>query len=313
MYAGHILELVTGLGYPDCMDERVFGPAGMGDSTLHAEEAVARGDFAYGHYQNPFSGRLEIYDLDEANNWARHPTGYANSTAGDLVRFASLVMAGGGGVLSPESTTAMQTRQQYLDLRQDQYYGLGTFIEFYQGHEMVHHDGGAWGWSATLKWIPEAGVAVATTSNTTNGLSNATYCAISAFVAPKPTQATPCDLDRDRWNHFVGTYDGSVNTGKQSTFYVTRAAPAGNLQLRVVRQGADDLTYELAQDCSAWVNAGPGSFQAGALGTITFIDDPVEAGVVWLRNRFFVGRLRTEAFPAPQVYLPLAVTHSAGR
>jgi CubicO group peptidase (beta-lactamase class C family) len=313
MYAGHILELVSGMSYPDYMDQRVFAPVGMSDSTLHAEEAVARGDFAYGHYNNPFSGQLEIYDLNEANNWARHPAGYANSTAGDLVRFARIMMAGGDGILSTESTGAMQTPQQYRDLRQDQYYGLGTFIEFYQGHEMVHHDGGAWGWSATLKWIPEAGIAVATTSNTTSALSNATYCAISAFVAPEPTQTVPCGLNRDHWDHFVGTYDGSLNTGAPWTFDVTRPSPAGNPELRIVRPGADDLTYELTQDCSTWVSSGSGSFQAGALGTITFIDDPVEPGVVWLRNRFFVGRFHAAFVPPPPIYLPLAMTHSAGR
>lgn len=91
MYAGQILERITGQTYPDYMDEQVFEPAGMADTTMHAAEGVARGNFAYGHFRNPFTGNLDIYSLDEANNWARHPTGYANTTAGDLVRFATLI------------------------------------------------------------------------------------------------------------------------------------------------------------------------------------------------------------------------------
>lgn len=298
MYAGHILERVTGQSYPDYMDEHVFGPAGMADSTLHAEEAVTRGNFAYGHYNNPFSGRLEIYSLNEANNWARHPTGYANATAGDLVRFAQLMMESGGALLSPASATAMQTRQQFRDLHQDQYYGLGTFVEYFQGQEMVHHDGGAWGWSATLKWIPAAGVAVATTSNSGGGLlSSATSCALNAYVAPGEPRTTPCRLDRQWWSSLVGTYHGSLNTGAAWTFQVSRPAADGNLQLLLVREGAADSVYELTQDCNLWVGSGRGSFQAGSLGMVTFIEDPVEPGRVWLRHRFFVAGRTPESVP----------------
>lgn len=306
MYAGHILERVTGLSYPDYMDERIFEPAGMLDSTLHAEEAVARGDFAFGHFPNPFSGQLEIYDLNEANNWARHPTGYANSTAGDLVRFASLLMAGGGDVLAREAVAKMQSRQQYRDLRSDQYYGLGTFVEYYRGHEMIHHDGGAWGWSATLKWIPEAGVAVATVSNTYGGImSTSTYCAIDAYVEPEDPPAPPCVLDRSSWDALIGTYTGSVNSGASWTFHVTRPTSLGNLRLRIERETGEPRDYELTQDCRLWLAAGSGTFQAEGLGQITFIADPVEPGVTWLRNRFFVAGKREEPPVALAIYLPL--------
>lgn len=300
MYVGQILERVTGETYQDYMDDKVFAPAGMADTTMHAEEGVARGNFAYGHYNNPLSGRLEIYDLNDANNWARHPTGYANATAGDLARFATLMMAEGGELLSAESVAEMASKQQHRDLRIDQFYGLGTFVEFFEGNEMVHHDGGAWGWSATMKWIPEAGVAVATTSNIGGGLmQSSTVCALSAYVEPGPSIANPCRLDRGRWDDFVGTYHGSVNSGIAWSFEVTRPTGGGNLWMRLIREGEDDRIYELSQDCNRWVNAGPGSFNAPGLGQITFIDDPAEAGVVWLRNRFFAGRREAPAAPTP--------------
>ncbi len=305
MYAGHILERVTGWSYPDYMDQRVFAPAGMVDSTLHAEAAVARGNFAYGHYNNPFSGRLEIYDLNQANNWARHPTGYANATAGDLVRFAGLLMAGGGPLLSPESTRAMQSRQQLLDLGQDQYYGLGTFVEFFQGHEMIHHDGGAWGWSATLKWIPDAGVAVATTSNVGGrSLGGSTRCALAAYVPPGPARPAPaCGLDRDGWDRFVGDYEGSASFGERWTVRVTRPAP-DRLRMQVERAEGAPIDATLTQDCGLWLDSGAGSFQASGLGLVTFIVDPVDPGRMWLRNRFFVAGRAPEAPARPPLFLP---------
>lgn len=306
MYLGHILERVTGTSYPDYMDRQVFAPAGMADSTLHAEEAVRRGNFAYGHYQNPFSGRLEIYDLNQANNWARHPTGYANATAGDLLRFAALMMQGGGALLSAESAAAMQSRHQYRDLHPDQFYGLGTFVEYFRGREMVHHDGGAWGWSATLKWIPEARVAVATTSNIGGGiLSGATQCALEAYVSAGPTRPLACGLDRAHWDDFVGPYTGSLNTGARWQVEVSRPEPGGALRLRVEPEGGAAADYALAQDCGLWLASGPGSFQAGGLGLVTFIRDPVEPGRMWLRNRFFAaGRTAAPPLRPPALHLP---------
>lgn len=316
MYAGRILERVTGMSYPDYMDAREFGPAGMADTTMHAETAVERGDFAYGHYNNPFSGRLEIYTLNDANNWARHPAGYANSTAGDLVRFASILMAGGGGLLSDESTRAMQARQRYRDLGPDAYYGLGTFVDAFQGHAMISHDGGAWGWTATLNWIPDAGVAVATVTNVGNAaLRGATDCALAEFVAPGPARPAPkCGLDRTTWDGFVGTYEGSVYTGQRWTMRVTRPAAGGDLRLRIEQDGAPPREAALTQDCGLWLGSGPGSFNAAGLGVVTFIDDPVEPGRVWLRNRFFVGgRAHSSPAPAPRrLFLPWSSTAMNG-
>ncbi len=160
------------------------------------------------------------------------------------MRFATLMMADGGDLLSTASATAMQTRQQHRDLRDDQYYGLGTFVEYFQGNEMVHHDGGAWGWSATMKWIPEAGVAVATTSNIGGGHHEQRHqlCPRRLRRSRARRAPTPCRLDRTRWDDLVGTYHGSVNSGAAWTFEVTRPTADGNLQLRLSREGVDDAT-----------------------------------------------------------------------
>ena len=303
MYLGQILERVYEKTYQDIMDDMLFAPAGLSRSTLHAAKAVAAEDanFAFGHFRNPFSGQLDIYTLDEANNWARHPTGYANTNAGDLVRFANILMSEGQTVdgtalISPESSAEMQSWQAYRDLRPDQFYGLGTFVEYYEGNEMVHHDGGAWGWTATLKWIPEAGVAVATTANIGGGLlQSATLCAISAYVPASSSPNRPCELNRSRWNDFIGRYEGSRNNGDPWVFEVSRPGPetnpSGNLQLRLERPGVDPLVTGLRQDCNIWLNGGEGSFQPEqGLGMLTFIEDPVEPGVMYVRNRFYAGR-----------------------
>jgi CubicO group peptidase (beta-lactamase class C family) len=279
----------------------VFDPAALADTTMHAEEAVPAGNFAFGHYRNPFSGLLEIYDLNQANNWARHPTGYANSTAGDLVRFATILMEGGGPLVSAESAAEMARAQQHRDLNRDQYYGLGTFVEPFQGNRMVHHDGGAWGWTATMKWIPSAGVAVASTTNVATGLlDGATACALSAYVEPGRPEPNPCRQDRGRWDDFVGVYEGSLNTGERWTIQVTRPDGTGNLSMHVTREAGSSLDSELTQDCGLWVGSGPDSFNTSRLGLVTFIADPVEPGVLWIRNRFFAAGKRPQVEPTAE-------------
>jgi CubicO group peptidase (beta-lactamase class C family) len=313
MYAGQILERVTGLSYPDYMDSRVFAPAGMADSTLHAETAVQRGNFAYGHFRNPFSGRLEIYDLNQANNWARHPAGYANSTAGDLVRFASLLMKGGGDVLSATSARAMQSRERFQDLGRDQYNGLGTWIDYFQGNEVISHDGGAWGWTATMRWIPAAGIAVASVTNTGDAaLYGATNCALAAYVKAGPPRTTVCRQDRGSWDDYVGTYEGSSYVGEAWTMTVSRPVASGDLRLHVERTNNPDLDATLTQSCAVWVDSGPGSFQATGIGVVSFVADPVEPDRLWLRHRQFVGSRALETPAMPRVYLPW-LGRAAGR
>ena len=300
MYAGQILERVAGMSYPDYMDDNVFAPAGMVDTTQHAAEGVERGNFAYGHFSNPFSGKLEIYDLDDNDNWARHPTGYANSTAGDLVRFANLMLANGGEVLSEASAIEMQTRQTHRDLRVDQYYGLGTFVEFNRGREMIHHDGGAWGWSATMKWIPSAGLAVATVTNVVGLMTSSTQCAIEAYTSAVPTVTPPCRMNRADWSANIGTYQGSVNSGAEWVFEITRPAPTGDLVYHVEREGSTTVEGTLTQNCGLWQGSGPGTFNGtGSIGQITFIEDPVELGVKYIRHRFYAARREAPGTPEP--------------
>jgi hypothetical protein len=98
-----------------------------------------------------------------------------------------------------------------------------------------------------------------------------------------------------------------VNSGALWTFHVSRPDTGSNLQLRLERAGAEPSEFTLTQDCGLWLGSGPGTFRASGLADITFIEDPVEPGVVWLRNRFFAAGRRPPDVAAPAVYLPMLV------
>jgi len=328
MYAGQIIERVSGLSFQRYMRQELFDPAGMHDSTMVASEVEARGNFALGHWNDIFRGGLAIWKPSDQDNWARHPTGYAHSTVGDLLRFAELLMAEGGGLLSPRSARLMTSPLVYVDQRADQYYGFGVFSERHQSLEIKRHPGSAWGWMATVDWVPARRFAVVTLTNGFGALYGSADCAIDAFLKPAaaPLPGGSCPQRRDRWPAFAGHYEGHSYVGKAMSYDLSFAD--GTLFLSGTRSDGQPFRSAMAQDCALAYNQGPGGFQVDLDGngavdtTVTLIADPVEPGVVWMRHRQFVLREPGEAptlepTPSPQqsptpgpgrsgVYLPMA-------
>lgn len=309
MYAGQIIERVSGMSFQRYMRQEVFEPAGMPDTTMIASEVEARGNFAYGHWNDIFHGRLDIWKPSDQDNWARHPTGYAHSTVKDLLRFTTLLMDGGGDLLSPASARLMTSPLVYVDQRGDQYYGFGVFSERYQSLAINRHPGSAWGWMATVDWVPERRFAVVTLTNGFGALYGSATCAIDAWLAPKsaPPIGGTCPQRRDRWPTLVGHYEGHSYVGTPMVFDVMMTG--GTLFLDVTRADGSHASTAMAQDCGLAYESGPGAFRVdldgnGAVDTVvTFIADPVEPGVVWMRHRQFV--LRTgSAAGEPTVAVP---------
>ncbi len=311
MYAGHVIERVSGQSFQDYMKAEVFQPAVMLDTTMVASEVEARGNFAFGHWWDYFHpGTLRIFKPTEQDNWARHPTGYAHSTVGDLVRWASLLMDGGGEVISAGSTQAMTGSQVFLHRRADQYYGFGVFSNTYKSLDVNHHAGSNWGWMATVDWVPERRFAVATLTNGLGALNGSAYCAIEAFLTPTdaPPPGGSCPQDTEAWSDYVGLYAGYDNRSQPWQFEVTEAY--GRLRITIATSSGTVINSVMSQDCDIAREQGPGSFRidTNADGkpdqTITFIRDPIEEGVIWLRHRFFVGRKGPAAVTTPTIYLP---------
>jgi CubicO group peptidase (beta-lactamase class C family) len=299
MIAGRVIENVSGLSYQDYMSERVFEPAGMLDSTLKASEVIARGNFAYGHWWDYFHpGVLRIWRPDEQDNWARHPTGYVHSTVGDLIRWTSMLMEGGGGVLTPESAELLQSPLVHRDLRPDQYYGLGVFSELRESIRLKHHAGSSWGWSASVDWVPDSRFAVVTLSNHGGAPRACALQVLDALLEPEPVEPPACPQERDRWPDYVGHYEGRDNQGRRMGFDI--ALSGGRLSLRIEYASGTVIETEMAQSCASARQSGSGTFTVDTDGDgqsdqeITMIRDRVDQEVWWIRNRFFVGRTMEE-------------------
>jgi CubicO group peptidase (beta-lactamase class C family) len=133
--AGRIIEVVSGLAYEDFMDQRLFHPLGMKDTTFWPSgEQLKR--LAKGYKPNADKTNLEETTISQLsyplNNRQRQPmpAGGLFSTATDCARLCQMVMAGGvfdgKRYLSEAAVKEMTRRQTAESLKQ--IYGLGWSV-----------------------------------------------------------------------------------------------------------------------------------------------------------------------------------------
>ncbi len=203
--AGLIAERASGVFYRELMAGRVFAAAGMGMTTFDPAEIVASDNYSYGHQSQP-GGGMAVFAPDDYDSWLAAPTGLAFSTAGDLARWALLLIDGGGSVLSLPSVEAMQSRQVYLDYYPDYYYGLAIYVEKYKGLDLRYHGGSITGWGAWLLWEPETRFVVSILGNADSSLSGAAFCIVDAMLEPESTDPPDLSTDPDTWEKYTGSY-----------------------------------------------------------------------------------------------------------
>ncbi len=157
--AGRIIEVVTGKTYAEFLDERLFGPLGMTDTTFWPKGSqLARIAKAYKPNEEQtklveFQTPQLSYPLD---NPARQPMpgGGLFSTAIDCAKFCQLMLNRGKfgeeQLLSEHSFSEMTRRQTPTHLEQS--YGIGFSI----GEDRFSHGGAL---SSDMSIFPKLGVA----------------------------------------------------------------------------------------------------------------------------------------------------------
>jgi CubicO group peptidase (beta-lactamase class C family) len=106
---GVLIARATGRSFGDALRERICDPLGMTDTAFSVgPEDLVRFATAYEHDRDGF-----VQDAPDGR-WSRPPVfesggGGLVSTAADYLAFASALLAGGSGVLSPASVTLMTT------------------------------------------------------------------------------------------------------------------------------------------------------------------------------------------------------------
>jgi CubicO group peptidase (beta-lactamase class C family) len=110
--AGRLLEVVTGLSFPDLLERDIYAPVGMQNSTTSAQRAILRST-AVGHFPDPDTMAARPTGMFMLPDTWGPAGGTPIGTVADLLAFGRTHSAGGvspsgARVLSPESTASMQ-------------------------------------------------------------------------------------------------------------------------------------------------------------------------------------------------------------
>ncbi|CAA9521857.1 MAG: Beta-lactamase class C-like and penicillin binding proteins (PBPs) superfamily / DUF3471 domain [uncultured Sphingomonas sp.] len=164
-------KLELGAAFDTAMDEKIFQPLGMRDTTFDNAEAM-RGDWARPHGLD-VDGRTTVMSNDfNFTVHAHRPAGAAWSTAADMARYAQLELSKG---LTPEGkrlvseANLLERRKRGVVVGEDSWYGMGLFERVAYGVPVVTHGGTLLGYRSNFWVLPEAGIGAVVLTNSDSG------------------------------------------------------------------------------------------------------------------------------------------------
>ncbi|MFI6484575.1 serine hydrolase domain-containing protein [Nonomuraea sp. NPDC050663] len=267
--AGRLLEVVTGLPYPELLARDVYGPAGMTDSSTSAEQAILRST-AVGHFldlETMAPRPTTMFTLPDT--WG--PAGGTPiGTIADLLTFGRTHLAGGVSpsgtrVLSAGSTALMQQVSFDMDSPNTPPIGLGWVLYPFGGTTVLAMSGASPGGVSLLCVIPEHDLVFAAYGNSPGAImlqDRLLQLILTEHLGvelPRLVAGEEQDVDL---TPYAGTYrsnqlriDVSVVDGQLEE--VTTYEPADPSQERIFTEFAGGTTSAPPQ---RYVPVGPGLF-----------------------------------------------------
>ncbi|MEU0479962.1 serine hydrolase domain-containing protein [Streptosporangium sp. NPDC006013] len=161
---GRIVEVLRGMPYATALRTHIAAPLGLSHVATCADEAILYGT-AVGHTGGE---PVPLWSLMRSNE----PAGSCLAMrARDLLAFAHMHLRGGlaedGTRVLPEDLAVLMREPQIglPDLGRPSSWGLGWSLPEWEGGVVVGHDGSTPGQEASLRTVPEAGVAAVLLTN----------------------------------------------------------------------------------------------------------------------------------------------------
>ncbi len=163
-------------GYIALLEERIFAPLGMEDTTFSFDEVFASADYA-----TPYSLDLPLdtlpidFALEQAFLIPILPAGAVWSTINDMAQYLVMQMNGGvaaDGTRIVSAENLAHTQQPQIAITADADYGLGWIISDYKGQRLLSHSGNTAGFTSEFAFLPEAGIGIAILTNQQGSYAN---------------------------------------------------------------------------------------------------------------------------------------------
>ncbi len=162
--AGEASARVEGVLWAELVTRNLIEPLGMRNTVVLTEEAKSLG-MAQGYKWNEDSSSFDPLPMRSLEEIA--PAGAINSTVLDMTAWLRFQINRGvyRGEALIKSDTLKETWKPQIDVSGSMKYGLGWFVDEYDGQPMLHHGGNIDGYSAMVSFLPEERLGVVMLSN----------------------------------------------------------------------------------------------------------------------------------------------------
>lgn len=233
---GYLAALADGGSYASLFEDysaslqaRILDPLSMTRSTMDFESVLADDNYAQPHGININGEYVEIPVDYERFALPVAPAGALWSTGEDMAQYMIMEMnrgvaADGTRIVSEENLA--QTWQPQVQITAQSSYGLGWFVEDYQGLPLLNHGGNTLGFSSDFAFLPDQGVGVIVITNgqATNAFNVGVRTRVFEVVLDQPEQAEEVmrrtqeqiaeafggfelgDVDQSAVQSFIGTF-----------------------------------------------------------------------------------------------------------
>lgn len=170
---GHIVhpDRELGAAYDAAMQEKVFGPLGMTETTFSMSAALA-GNHASPHGDD-VDGHPAVAPIDPNSIFVPYrPAGGAWSSAHDMIKYVQDeitqgVLPDGRRLVSVANLLARRVRN--VSTGEDSWYGMGLQEDAEWGISVIHHGGSLLGYKTDILLVPDAQVGAVILTNANDG------------------------------------------------------------------------------------------------------------------------------------------------
>jgi CubicO group peptidase (beta-lactamase class C family) len=155
--AGEVVANTQKMPWEKFVPERIFKPLGMTNSTMTIAQMKKAKDYSFGYEYNfdtKQTRRLPFRPIDDVA-----PAGSINSSARDMAKWITFVMNGGAvngkRLVSEKGFDEWVKPQNKITPNGKMAYGLGWFLQDWNGLKVVQHGGNIDGFNSLVAMIPE--------------------------------------------------------------------------------------------------------------------------------------------------------------
>lgn len=167
---GRLVEVLRGTSFEQALKERILRPAELANTFCFAEEAIQH-NVSAGHMPGP-DGRMTLSPIWMPGR-ALGPAGTAIvATMADLLGFAEILLRRGvarNGTRIISEAAVDEMEKPYVECPEREllggHWGLGLLIKLDPAPAVYGHDGNTFGQTASLRFVPDRGVAFALITN----------------------------------------------------------------------------------------------------------------------------------------------------